>query len=186
VTKKKPDKRNLTSSVQLILGGARSGKSAYAERLASDSCVDSCVSVVYVATAQAFDDEMRARIQQHQADRPSHWQSIEVGCELPQALLAHSTHENVLLVDCLTLWLMSVMHEGKDIHQSVSDLVAALSQTKGRVLLVSNEITMGVVPMGKESRLYVDELGRLHQRIAALSSDVTLMVAGIPMVVKSS
>ncbi len=182
MTKIPADKPNVTSTVQLILGGARSGKSAYAERMASESGV----KVVYIATAQAFDDEMRARIQQHQADRPDHWQSIEVVCELPQAILAQSTADNVLLVDCLTLWLMSVMHEGKDIHQSVSELLAALSQAKGRVLLVSNEITMGVVPMGKENRLYVDELGRLHQRIAQLASDVTLMVAGIPMAVKSS
>jgi len=182
VTKIPADKLNVTSSVQLILGGARSGKSAYAERMASESGV----KVVYIATAQAFDDEMRARIQQHQADRPNHWQSIEVACDLPQTILVHSSAGNVLLVDCLTLWLMSVMHEGKDIHQSVSELLAALSQAKGRVLLVSNEITMGVVPMGKENRLYVDELGRLHQRIAQLASDVTLMVAGIPMAVKSS
>ncbi len=182
MTKIPADKLNVTSSVQLILGGARSGKSAYAERMASESGV----KVVYIATAQAFDDEMRARIQQHQADRPNHWQSIEVACDLPQTILVHSSAGNVLLVDCLTLWLMSVMHEGKDIHQSVSELLAALSQAKGRVLLVSNEITMGVVPMGKENRLYVDELGRLHQRIAQLASDVTLMVAGIPMAVKSS
>mgnify|MGYP000284443662 FL=1 len=182
MTKIPADKLNVTPSVQLILGGARSGKSAYAERMASESGV----KVVYIATAQAFDDEMRARIQQHQADRPNHWQSIEVACDLPQTILVHSSAGNVLLVDCLTLWLMSVMHEGKDIHQSVSELLAALSQAKGRVLLVSNEITMGVVPMGKENRLYVDELGRLHQRIAQLASDVTLMVAGIPMAVKSS
>jgi len=84
------------------------------------------------------------------------------------------------------LWLMNLMYQQKDIHQSVTDLLHALTQVKGRVIIVSNEISMGVVPMGKESRLYVDELGRLHQRIAQAAQQVTLMVAGIPMVVKGS
>ncbi len=173
---------DLSPSLQLILGGARSGKSAYGERLAKDSELP----VLYVATAQAFDDEMRARIKQHQADRPDHWGSIEVSCELPQILLENSRSDNLILVDCLTLWLMNVMYEQKDIHQSVSELLQALSQVPGRVIMVSNEITMGVVPMGKESRLYVDELGRLHQRIAQAAQQVTLMVAGIPMAVKGA
>ena len=180
MTKRQSENSAVTPSLQLILGGARSGKSAYAERLAKDSELP----VVYVATAQAFDDEMRARIKQHQDDRPDHWQSIEVSCELPQALLKRSHSGNVVLVDCLTLWLMNLMYQQKDIHQSVTDLLHALTQVKGRVIMVSNEITMGVVPMGKESRLYVDELGRLHQRIAQAAEQVTLMVAGIPMAVK--
>jgi len=180
VTKNQSETPVVTSSLHLILGGARSGKSAYGERLAKDSETP----VVYVATAQAFDDEMRERIKQHQSDRPSHWQSIEVLCDLPQALLESSHSGNVVLVDCLTLWLMNLMYQQKDIHQSVTDLLHALTQVKGRVIMVSNEISMGVVPMGKESRLYVDELGRLHQRIAQAAQQVTLMVAGIPMVVK--
>ena len=182
MTKNQSENPVVTSSLHLILGGARSGKSAYGERLAKDSEMP----VVYVATAQAFDDEMRERIKQHQSDRPSHWQSIEVLCDLPQALLESSHSGNVVLVDCLTLWLMNLMYQQKDIHQSVTDLLHALTQVKGRVIMVSNEISMGVVPMGKESRLYVDELGRLHQRIAQAAKQVTLMVAGIPMVAKGS
>lgn len=176
-------KDSITSpSLHLVLGGARSGKSGYAEQMAKDSGLQ----VVYVATAQAYDDEMVKRIQQHQADRPEHWQSIEEPLLLPKIVLENSTEENVILVDCLTLWMMNLLQEKLDIPQQVDLLLDALKKVSGRVILVSNEISMGVVPMGELSRAYVDELGRLHQRIAQQADHVTLMVAGLPLAVKAA
>lgn len=169
-------------SAHLVLGGARSGKSRYAESLAKQSGQD----VVYVATAQALDGEMNDRILQHQKDRPDHWQTIEEPLNLAKTITEFSQADVVVLVDCLTLWLMNVMHHEYDLTQAVDELLHALQEAKGQVILVSNEITMGVVPMGELSRNYVDNLGRLHQQVASQAQRVTLMVAGIPMSVKPS
>lgn len=166
----------------LVLGGARSGKSRYAESLAKQSGQD----VVYVATAQALDGEMDDRILQHQKDRPDHWQTIEEPLNLAKTITEFSQADVLVLVDCLTLWLMNVMHHEYDLTQAVDELLQALQEAKGQVILVSNEITMGVVPMGELSRNYVDNLGRLHQQVASQAQRVTLMVAGIPMSVKPS
>jgi len=168
------------ASCRLVLGGARSGKSRYGEQLAKDSGLE----VIYVATAQAYDDEMVKRIEQHKLDRPDHWQSIEEPINLPKIIEESSQSTNVILVDCLTLWLMNLLEAKLDIPTQVDILLSALDQSKSQVIMVSNEITMGVVPMGEMSRQYVDELGRMHQRIAELAQQVTLMVAGIPMSVK--
>lgn len=172
---------NTQSHLHLILGGARSGKSGYAESLAKEFDLD----VMYVATAQALDDEMQDRIIQHQADRPSHWKTIEEPIELARVIGENSRNDQVVLVDCLTLWLMNLMHHEKDLSCEVDRLCDVLMQANGPVLLVSNEISMGVVPMGELSRNYVDNLGRLHQRIGQVAQKVTLMVAGIPMSVKA-
>ena len=169
------------SNVHLILGGARSGKSGYGESMAKQTDLD----VIYVATAQAHDQEMSERIAQHQLDRPKHWLTIEEPLALVDVIQAHSKSNSVVLVDCLTLWLMNVMHHELDLAEQVDALLATLEQAPGLVILVSNEISMGVVPMGELSRRYVDNLGRLHQQIAKHAQQVTLMVAGIPMVVKS-
>lgn len=163
----------------LVLGGARSGKSRYAESLAEQSGLP----VIYVATAQARDQEMRARIEKHQADRPDHWHTREIGTELGDLIRAERRPEQCILVDCLTLWMMSLL-EANNIEAAVDDVLDALNSTEGPIVMVSNEITMGVVPMGELSRRYVDELGRLHQRIAAQCNNVTLMVAGIPHPIK--
>lgn len=168
--------------VHLILGGARSGKSGYAESLAKQTAFD----VTYVATAQAHDQEMSERIVQHQLDRPNHWSTIEEPLALADVIKTHSKPNSVVLVDCLTLWLMNVMHHELDLAQEVDQVLAALEQAQSMVILVSNEISMGVVPMGELSRRYVDNLGRLHQQIAKQAQQVTLMVAGIPMAVKSN
>ena len=170
------------SNVHLILGGARSGKSGYGESIAKQTDLD----VIYVATAQAHDQEMSERIAQHQLDRPNHWLTIEAPLALAQTIKKHSTPNTVVLVDCLTLGLMNVMHHELDLAEQVDALLATLEQAQGTVILVSNEISMGVVPMGELSRRYVDNLGRLHQQIAKLAQQVTLMVAGIPMAVKSN
>lgn len=174
------DKQN-QSQVHLILGGARSGKSRYGEQLVAQTGK----KVVYLATASSHDDEMAKRIEQHQQDRPSSWPTIECPVQLPQAIEKHGQQQNALLVDCLTLWLMNIMMESKDLAAAVDELLLSLKNCQAQVFLVSNEITMGVVPMGELSRNYVDELGRLHQRIASQANNVTLMVAGIPMVVKA-
>jgi len=163
----------------LVLGGARSGKSRYAESLAEQSGLP----VMYVATAQARDQEMRERIEQHQADRPDHWHTREIGTELGDLIRAERRPHQCIMVDCLTLWMMSLL-EADNIESAVDDVLDALNSTEGPIVMVSNEITMGVVPMGELSRRYVDELGRLHQRIAAQCENVTLMVAGIPHPIK--
>ena len=165
-------------NLHLILGGARSGKSRYGERLAAESGY----SVKYVATAKAYDSEMERRIEQHKLDRPDHWLSVEEPLEL--ASLLDDSSDHIILVDCLTLWLMNLMEAEADIVKSVDGFVSNLQTRKTPVILVSNEISMGVVPMGEMSRTYVDELGRLHQKIAQIADQVTLMVAGLPHKIK--
>lgn len=169
------------SCIQLVLGGARSGKSGYAEQLAKDSQLN----VLYLATAKALDAEMAQRIAKHQADRPSHWQTQEVSSDLAKTITNCTDENQLVLVDCLTLWLMDVMETKMDLDEAVDELLAALQGAQVPVILVSNEVSMGVVPMGELSRHYVDNLGRLHQKIAQIAKNVTLMVAGIPMVVKA-
>ncbi|MFT7110974.1 MAG: adenosylcobinamide kinase/adenosylcobinamide-phosphate guanylyltransferase [Psychrobacter glaciei] len=164
--------------LHLILGGARSGKSRYGESLAADSAYN----VKYVATARALDHEMEQRIAQHKLERPDHWESIEEPTELHRVI--SESNNCIILVDCLTLWLMNIMDSGVAITLAVDNLIDALQSRKTPVILVSNEITMGVVPMGEMSRQYVDELGRLHQKIAQQANKVTLMVAGLPLTVK--
>lgn len=167
-------------SKHLVLGGARSGKSRYAESLAKELGLP----VTYLATATIYDDEMQARVEKHQTDRPASWQTLEVPFALGKAIRANRSEEHVVLVDCLTLWLMNILDQGQ-LERSVDELLLTLSETSGPIIMVSNEITMGVVPMGELSRRFVDELGRLHQSIAAVSEHVTLVVAGIPVSIKS-
>jgi adenosylcobinamide kinase / adenosylcobinamide-phosphate guanylyltransferase len=167
------------AKLHLILGGARSGKSRYAEQLACAADAP----VTYIATAQNTDAEMAARIAQHQADRPAHWQVRETPLALAAVIRAAVPGE-VLLVDCLTLWLNNLHYHAQDAALACDELFAALHDSQNTVLLVSNEITMGVVPMGPESRRYVDDLGRLHQRLAQIAEQVTLLVAGIPLSIK--
>ena len=168
---------------ELILGGARSGKSHYAEQCAKDSGLN----VIYVATAQALDSEMQHRIEKHQEQRPSHWQLIEEPINLVSALKENSNNQTCILVDCLTLWLSNQLcseeHKAK-LLENIQSLVDTVSKLDGRIIFVSNEVSMGVIPMGEISRQFVDEAGRLHQRLAAVCDNVTLMVAGIPSHIK--
>ena len=167
---------------QLILGGARSGKSAYAQQQAELSQH----KVIYLATATAADAEMAARIKQHQANRPAHWQVIEEPLALA-AVLQQQAAENVcILVDCLTLWLSNVLVEGDDIlAQEKSALLNTLPQLTGHLIFVSNEVGMGIIPMGELTRRFVDEAGLLHQQLAQQCDAVTLVVAGLPHSLKS-
>ncbi|MCX8085457.1 MAG: bifunctional adenosylcobinamide kinase/adenosylcobinamide-phosphate guanylyltransferase [Rhodocyclaceae bacterium] len=164
--------------IELILGGARSGKSAYAERQAKDSGL----AVVYVATAEPLDEEMAARIARHRADRPQAWRTVEDPLALAPALLRDANARRCLVVDCLTLWLSNVLIHGRE--EEIEKLVETLPQLPGRILLVSNEVGFGIVPENALARRFRDEQGRLNQQIARLADDVTLVVAGLPLALK--
>ena len=168
----------------LILGGARSGKSALAERLA----VETKREVVYFATAQAHDDEMQARIEHHRSRRPAKWLSVEEPLALADALRLHAREDRCLLVDCLTRWLSNLLIDPQPARfecerDALLDILPALP---GELLLVSNEVSLGIVPMGALSRRFVDEAGRLHQAIAAQCERVLFVTAGLPIVLKGS
>ena len=168
---------------ELILGGARSGKSQYAEICATDSGMN----VLYVATALALDAEMQQRIQHHQQQRPDHWRLIEEPINLVSVLKDNASATSCILVDCLTLWLSNQLcsEEHKALLQNnIDDLVNTLPELPGKIIFVSNEVSMGIIPMGEINRQFVDEAGRLHQRLAAICDKVTLMVAGIPSHIK--
>lgn len=165
----------------LILGGARSGKSSLAESLAKTSD-----SVTYVATATAFDVEMTKRITLHQQQRPKDWRLIECPLLLCEALTQLSGSGQTVLVDCLTLWLNNQLY-----HQPEQDfalvrqqLAAAVSQFEGKLILVSNEVGMGLVPMGELNRIFVDQQGWLNQQLARVCDEVIFVAAGLPLYLK--
>ena len=167
---------------ELILGGVRSGKSRLAERLASGSGLP----VTYIATASAGDAEMAERIAQHQADRPGHWTLVEEPLALASVLQTHAAENHCLLVDCLTLWLTNLLltDDGERLASERVALLDVMPTLPGRLILVSNETGMGVVPLGELSRRFCDEAGRLHQALAQTCDRVILTVAGLPHVLK--
>lgn len=173
---------NNPPSSWLILGGARSGKSGYAETLAKKYEKAVC----YIATAKVLDKEIETRVKRHQNDRPAHWQTIEEPISLASALQLNSTEDNCLLVDCLTMWIMNLLEleDSTLMQNAIDDFLNVLPNLPGDIILVSNEVGMGVIPMGKLSRDFVDEAGRLHQRAAQVVNNVLLMVAGLPMIIK--
>jgi len=166
--------------IELVIGGARSGKSSYAERQA----LASGLRVVYLATAQALDAEMAARIAHHRARRPAGWRSVEAPVALADALAREAACDACVLVDCLTLWLSNVLLAGRE--EEIGKLLDALPALPGSILLVSNEVGWGIVPENALARRFRDEQGRLNQRVAALAERVTLVAAGLPLVLKSS
>lgn len=165
-------------SVSLVLGGARSGKTARALALAATP------PHVYLATAQALDGEMDARIAAHRAERGESWGVIEEPLEIAQVLDDVEDDKITILVDCLTLWLSNLMHHGRDIDAETGRLIEALDAIPNRVILVSNEIGLGLVPMEKLSRDFRDAQGRLNQRIAAAADHVEFVAAGLPLTLK--
>ncbi|MBO9686088.1 bifunctional adenosylcobinamide kinase/adenosylcobinamide-phosphate guanylyltransferase [Roseateles chitosanitabidus] len=171
---------------QLIVGGQRSGKSRHAERLALRWAARPGQRVAVIATAEAHDDEMRARIARHRAERPAGFDTVEAPLALCDALRAHAAPERLLVVDCLTLWLtnwLMPMHGAPrldDWRAECASLQRLLPQLSSPVVFVSNEVGWGVMPMGREVRAYVDELGRLNQLVARQCAELTLMVAGQP------
>lgn len=168
----------------LILGGARSGKSRYAELLAQNQVHE----VYYIATAQAHDYEMQQRIQHHRDSRPTHWTTIEEPLALANTLQHYAQPARVLLVDCLTLWLTNLLclEDAQRFQQETDQLLNCLPSLPGRIILVSNEVGLGVVPMGELTRQYVDNAGRLHQQLAAQMDQVIFMVAGLPHTLKGA
>lgn len=170
--------------IELILGGARSGKSRLAERLA----VESGLTVTYIATSQPLDGEMNERIAHHRARRPASWALIEEPLALASALREHARADRCLLVDCLTLWLTNLLMQDDQtrLPQERDALLDCLDQLPGQVLLVSNETGLGVVPLGELTRRYVDEAGLLHQALAERCQRVVFTVAGLPMTLKGA
>ncbi|MGY2218118.1 MULTISPECIES: bifunctional adenosylcobinamide kinase/adenosylcobinamide-phosphate guanylyltransferase [unclassified Pseudomonas] len=170
--------------LQLILGGARSGKSRLAEKLATDSGL----SVTYIATSQPLDGEMTARVAHHRERRPSEWGLIEEPVELARVLKENATPNHCLLVDCLTLWLTNLlMLEDPDrLNHEREALLQTLATLPGEIIFVSNETGMGVVPLGELTRRYVDEAGWLHQALAERCQRVVLTVAGLPLTLKGT
>lgn len=166
------------ASLTLVLGGARSGKSAHAEALVTARPGP----WLYFATAQAFDTEMAARIAEHRARRGTGWQTREVPLALPDALA--DADGRPALVDCLTLWLSNLMLADRDLAAATDRLAAALAGRSGPVVLVSNEVGLGIVPENALARRFRDAAGRLNQCVAALADSVVLTVAGLPMTVK--
>lgn len=173
-------------TTHLILGGARSGKSAYAEQLATDAGL----SVTYIATAQVYDAEFEKRIQHHQQRRPSDWQLIESPHYLAKTLMDAAGDNRCLIVDCLTLWLAQWICKDCNPPQDSSwlqereQLLDVLPTLPGTIILVSNEVGMGIVPLGEINRQFQDEQGHLNQAVAKLVTQVNFIAAGLPIKLK--
>jgi adenosylcobinamide kinase/adenosylcobinamide-phosphate guanylyltransferase len=163
----------------LVIGGARSGKSAFAERLVTASDRPRR----YIATAEAWDDEMRDRIAQHRRDRGAAWTTVEAPLDLAAAL-ARAQDEEAVLIDCATLWLTNHLLADHDLRAETSTLVTALAACRAPVVIVSNETGWGIVPDNALARRFRDEQGRLNQRLAQEAGLVVTVIAGLPMVLK--
>jgi len=162
----------------LVLGGARSGKSSYAEGLLAGR------PALYLATGQAFDDEMAERIRLHAARRGADWVLIEEPLELAAMLDRHLDAQRPILVDCLTLWISNLMHAGRDVDTETAKLAEVLARPAGPVVLVSNEVGMGLVPDNKLAREFRDHQGRVNQRLARTCHRVVFVAAGLPLILK--
>lgn len=166
----------MAAAVTLVLGGARAGKSAYAEALLGGG--------LYVATAEPGDDEMVARIAAHRAQRGAAWTTIEEPLDLPGVLRRLAADARPVLVDCLTLWLSNLMHRGRDLDVSTDDLIAALDTLDVEIVFVANEVGLGIVPDNALARRFRDAQGTLNRRVAARADRVVFMAAGLPLVLK--
>ncbi|EAU40435.1 adenosylcobinamide kinase [Fulvimarina pelagi HTCC2506] len=170
--------------ILFVLGGARSGKSAYAEMRARQTGLDP----IYLATAQALDEEMRDRVARHREDRASDgWKTIEEPLALTEAIGAETDRSRVLLVDCLTLWVSNLMLAERDIPNEIERLISRLRKgPPGPIVFVSNETGLGIVPDNAMARAFRDHAGRLNQRIAAMADEVVFVAAGLPLVLKTA
>lgn len=164
----------------LVLGGARSGKSRFAEGLIAASPARR----VYLATAEPGDGEMAARIRHHRQRRGDGWTTIEEPLDLARTLQAEATAGTAVLVDCLTLWLSNLLSAGRDPSGATRDLVERLPGLPGRVIFVSNEVGLGIVPDNALARAFRDHAGLLHQAVAAAADNVYFMAAGLPLSLK--
>jgi adenosylcobinamide kinase/adenosylcobinamide-phosphate guanylyltransferase len=171
-------------SLTLVLGGARSGKSSYAQALAELRAHQRGLRPVMIATAEALDAEMADRIARHRAERDSVWRTIEAPLDLA-APIAALQEDEIAVADCLTLWLSNLLVREMSIEEHVTALMSALERCVADVVLVSNEVGWGIVPDNTLARRFRDEAGRLHQRLAASCDRVELVVAGLPMILKA-
>lgn len=170
----------MTSRSLLILGGARSGKSRHAQARAEALAGD----LIFVATAHAFDDEMTDRIALHQADRGPRWSTVEAPVDLAGAIDRHGRGTNILLIDCLTLWTSNLLLADRDIAAATEQLVLAIARAPGPIILVANEVGLGIVPDNALARRFRDEAGRVNQALAAAVDEVLFVAAGLPLRLK--
>ncbi|WP_423069289.1 bifunctional adenosylcobinamide kinase/adenosylcobinamide-phosphate guanylyltransferase [Devosia sp. CN2-171] len=167
----------------LVLGGARSGKTGFAERLT----MRAGTRPAYLATAQALDDEMRERVRAHREQRGPEFATIEEPLRLSRAITEAARKHDAILVDCLTLWITNLIMAEENVAAAVDELLATLTETQGsRVILVSNEVGLGIVPDNAMARMFRDLVGSAHQRVAEICDDAYFVVAGLPMVLKGS
>jgi adenosylcobinamide kinase/adenosylcobinamide-phosphate guanylyltransferase len=166
--------------VTLVLGGARSGKSGFAEAIT----VAHPRGCLYLATAEIGDAEMAERVRQHRARREAHWRTIEAPLEIAPAIVAETEQGTAVLVDCLTLWLSNLLGAGRDPDRETDVLVRALGQAGGPAVFVANEVGLGIVPDNTLARAFRDHAGRLNQRIAGIANDVFFVAAGLPLRLK--
>jgi adenosylcobinamide kinase/adenosylcobinamide-phosphate guanylyltransferase len=182
-----PEAETRKKSVTLVLGGAQSGKSYYAQQLASH-----CERVTFIATARGTDAEMRKKIARHRRERPAAWRTIEAPLELKKAIRSASQESDLVLIDCLTVYIDNVMSAGRkskskrDSKVHINAVCDAIRATEASVIVVSNEVGSGVVPPYRSGRAYRDLLGQMNQKVAQIADNVILMVAGVPMSVKES
>ena len=171
---------SLSAGPVLVLGGARSGKSSFSERLVEASGL----TRHYVATGRAWDDEMRARIEHHRTSRGEGWTTHEEPVDLVGVLRSIDDRANVVLIDCLTLWLTNLMLEERDMAAEFAALAAYLPEAQARLVFVSNEVGLGIVPENRMAREFRDHAGRLHQIVAEKSAEVYFVAAGLPLKMK--
>lgn len=168
----------------LVLGGARSGKSRFAQQLA----IDGNLPVVYLATATASDSEMAARIVHHQQNRPAEWRVRECPLDLIEALQEETQQSHTILVDCLTLWLNNQLFNNpqQDFPELFNQLLAAINSSNANIIFVANEVGLGIIPLGEITRQFVDEAGRLNQLLAQQADKVFFIAAGLPLCLKDA
>ena len=172
----------MSKRLTLVLGGARAGKSTYAQRLAEQA-----ERVLFVATAEALDEDMTARIRAHQESRPPAWDTLEEPLEIVQSMKPQLSNYDSVLLDCLTLWVSNLLLRDMDcdVPSRVEDLLRLYQEQDASWIVVSNEVGLGLVAPTKLGRVYADELGRVNQMIAAEADEVIFMAAGLPLTLKS-
>ncbi|MCH7542627.1 MAG: bifunctional adenosylcobinamide kinase/adenosylcobinamide-phosphate guanylyltransferase [Proteobacteria bacterium] len=183
-----PDIDSLSSlaPVTLIIGGARSGKSKHGEALIENCRAGGGAKPLYIATAEAGDGEMAARIEKHKRRRGVRWETLEEPLEIAAALEANGRADRAILVDCLTLWLSNLMGKGRDIAAETARLLGALDDLEGPVVLIANEVGLGIVPEGALAREFRDRAGELNQAMAERAERVVFIAAGIAMTIKDA
>lgn len=170
-------------TLTLVLGGARSGKSAYALEAAQINAAARCAQLVMLATAEGLDAEMKGRIARHRAERGPAWRTVEAPLDLPESIAALEPAE-AAVVDCLTLWVSNLMMREMDVEAGGKALLASLTASRLPIWIVSNEVGLGIVPDNALARKFRDDCGRLHRQIAALADHVVMLVAGLPLTLK--